>query len=927
MADTLAKDVILSYAPLDRTVAEALTHVLTDWFGQTVWLRDFALDGGQLVIDAMSQAVSEAKWFILLLSNAAIESGWVRTEANLATFKALQDDNFRILILRLEDGDLPKYLRLALRGQDVWDLTDPTPSIREQLFLKVAELIETTGPTHTDSVIYVDRGDDADRFTLLARRNKFIFVLGLPGIGKTNFCLESLPAKLHKRPLLVRITRGHSLDLLARDILQRAHMPQPATSIEDDEEALLSDAVDAVRLRSDRFFWILDNVEDGFDTNNGLQPYLETFLSRLISVGLSTHVILTTTRPPDLSPGIIPHSDILRLERIDDLFIREAIDLWLEGSPYRTRILQSESINGLVALASGHPLAAKLLAAHLKANKTPKQLVSAYNRKRFELRLASYLLRDADQDMPDLERLILHILASVSQPIPLEDMLSVSELAGNPIEDIHGAVWKLSNRYLIQQEGELLSLHRFLETHFRDQLLASPGRRDRIATEFGRYAYDKAIQFNGYLRSALSEGVPRSDERAATLSGSIFRYAVPAGRLLRSVGMDELAEHLPIRVKGTLREMVFYFYQDVREYRMALKYAESWLAIHPTDAEIKLFQARCYRNFRDADGLRRAEQILTEIEEVPLNWHFRARVARERALIAEARGDTVSAEYHFREGVKYSPKGYYPENHIGLAQLLMKKSESVANDSEAHRMVNEAVELLECAREHNSLFDHLHIGLYIGALIDSDRADEAYPLLVEALEDNPEDPRLNYRLAELLRRKGAFGEAERRARIALAKGLNRAVLTIANSIVGEVLQRGESEVELNVERLDNALRVLDQFQPEYGTDLEVVDGIRAKIYRVRGEWDLAASAIEKYESTVNPFTIYEQSRVGLWRAAVAKQNGEWDDLETLLNKVVRRLDRLKRVQSLSGPLDELRASALEMKAELVLRTRTRQSER
>ncbi|MGE4096402.1 MAG: TIR domain-containing protein, partial [Candidatus Binatia bacterium] len=501
MEDLFSKDIIVSYAPADLAVARQLSQVLSDWFQQDTWLRDFDLDGGQLVASALDEAIAEARWFILLLSASSAKSDWIRQEANLATFRAIESEAFRIIALKLDSAPIPKHLETALKNAKILSL-GPKDEI-ENVCLKIVELIEEAGRTRSDREVYVDRGEDADRFALAARKNQIVFIVGLAGIGKSAFCRQSVAEKLHKRPRIIRLTRGHSIDLLARHILEKCHVSQPISVALNDDE-LLDLAVDALEKRASKFFLLLDNAEDATDANNILLPYLEALLFRFITRAVKTHVIVATTRQPDLPPGIATAADLLRLEEIDDVYIRETLDLCLEGTPHYTELLKSSEISQLVKLAAGFPLAAKMIASQLKVDKTPAQLLTTGYKKRFELKFAAHLLRTADKDLADLDRLILHTLSVVREPMSIEDLAAVQEIGGRPLEDIHDAIWKLSDLFLVQHTGELLSLHKFLETYFLEQVTQHGDRRRKIAEDFGHFAYKRALGINGLLEQALA---------------------------------------------------------------------------------------------------------------------------------------------------------------------------------------------------------------------------------------------------------------------------------------------------------------------------------------------------------------------------------------------------------------------------------------
>jgi hypothetical protein len=321
MIPPIRRTVFLSYADADRAHAMALRDVLQDLHGSDVWVRDFDLSAGDAIAETVAVAISEAGWFVLLISANALNSEWVKNDANVATFRSMLDHNFRIITVRLDGTSLPKHLELALASAINFDIARfATP---DDAFIEIATWIDRTEAVDLSRTVYVDRGDDADRFALLARRNKVIFILGWPGIGKTSFVQHSIKEKLRKEPRRVMLTRGHSLDLLAREIIQTCRMPQPVDGGSDD--VLLETALSALANRADKFFLLLDDAETALQGANTLHDYLHTFLARFLESGINTHVILALTRNLEYPASIATSTDMLRLEGMQEPYIRDAL--------------------------------------------------------------------------------------------------------------------------------------------------------------------------------------------------------------------------------------------------------------------------------------------------------------------------------------------------------------------------------------------------------------------------------------------------------------------------------------------------------------------------------------------------------------------------------------------------------------------------
>jgi hypothetical protein len=93
----------------------------------------------------------------------------------------------------------------------------------------------------------------------------------------------------------------------------------------------------------------------------------------------------------------------------------------------------------LLGNVGGHPLAAKLLASFLKV-KTPQQLNTGAEWHGFELKLAQYVLQATDEAvLNDTEKLLLQVLATVREPMLLEDAFASKELALCGLEAVHKA--------------------------------------------------------------------------------------------------------------------------------------------------------------------------------------------------------------------------------------------------------------------------------------------------------------------------------------------------------------------------------------------------------------------------------------------------------------------------------------------------------
>lgn len=208
MPTLFTKTVVISAAEPDVATASRLRQILTEYLGESVWIRSFDLNAGASVLDSIEVQIAQARWLVVLYTAAGAVSSWVQVEAHTGTVRALEDDDFRVVVLRLDATPVSVKFQMAFRRAEVIDLSQ-TPD-HDTEFMRLADAIDRTDSTKSQHVVYVDRGADSDRISLPLRRSRVLFVLGFAGIGKSLFVERSVAAILGKRPLVISLTRGHS---------------------------------------------------------------------------------------------------------------------------------------------------------------------------------------------------------------------------------------------------------------------------------------------------------------------------------------------------------------------------------------------------------------------------------------------------------------------------------------------------------------------------------------------------------------------------------------------------------------------------------------------------------------------------------------------------------------------------------------------
>lgn len=104
-----AYDVFISYSSKNKTVVDALCHFLEEKKIRC-WMAPRDILPGQNYAEAIAQAMSKVKIFILVYSNSSLSSQWVQSETNLAVSKKKIIIPFRLEDCSFEGTAMELYL-------------------------------------------------------------------------------------------------------------------------------------------------------------------------------------------------------------------------------------------------------------------------------------------------------------------------------------------------------------------------------------------------------------------------------------------------------------------------------------------------------------------------------------------------------------------------------------------------------------------------------------------------------------------------------------------------------------------------------------------------------------------------------------------------------------------------------------------------
>jgi hypothetical protein len=108
--------VFVSHSSRDEAFAKQLSEDL-DLIGHTPWIDDIDVRPGQSIISSIQDGISKSKYALVVLSLAAIQSGWVDAEWKEKLWDTVSGHKIRVVPVLREQCDLPLFLR-TLRYAD-----------------------------------------------------------------------------------------------------------------------------------------------------------------------------------------------------------------------------------------------------------------------------------------------------------------------------------------------------------------------------------------------------------------------------------------------------------------------------------------------------------------------------------------------------------------------------------------------------------------------------------------------------------------------------------------------------------------------------------------------------------------------------------------------------------------------------------------
>lgn len=127
------RDFFLSHAGADKDFVKSVATRM-QLAGRKVFLDEWSIDYGESIPGAVAAALHDYEAIVLFWSEAARDSAWVRREFHAAISRFLDEEGSVLLMVRLDDTDMPELVRdmkwIDGRGGDSDAISDAVMGLR-----------------------------------------------------------------------------------------------------------------------------------------------------------------------------------------------------------------------------------------------------------------------------------------------------------------------------------------------------------------------------------------------------------------------------------------------------------------------------------------------------------------------------------------------------------------------------------------------------------------------------------------------------------------------------------------------------------------------------------------------------------------------------------------------------------------------------
>jgi predicted Zn-dependent protease len=821
----------VSYSSKNWDFVRRLVDVLRS---DGVWVDKWNIDLGEALPARIESGLENAAEFIFVLSKESLASNWAKYESHMAVIRSLEDRNFRIIVVKIDDSKIPLRFRPFLYVDGSKDAGGAIAQIQKAIRDRREG---RSGTVYRRQ--FVNRHEDIGKIDLAVTDpdRSVVCVYGMYGMGKRT-TVEETAKRIWQRPSLaaVELSEAHfgarlTLELCAIAALK---MPSDGAPAHELRRNLLLAAETIVGRGQILLF---DRVEALMNDVGVIHEDLLAVVDHVSRIPASFKVplFLLSRRLPKFGAVL---GQVVAPVKLSEMRAEHIVSI-LENEINRIERKIYSNRSALLDVAKhlhGYPLAARL-AAPLLVKHAPEYLLA-------NLVHITELRRDVADAILSHTRLtssqiaILKILSICDAPLAVPDL---SEITGHSAEATIQDIDHLADNNLVEPHGVAVRLHALVLDFYWKQARSSP-EFHTIVSSIANY-------------SSISV-------KKQKVGGELFlQWLSVAVRTLFLSGDHEAARSLRRDFVGELKIACIELYQR-QEYKLCLRYCEEYLQAVPTDFDVLLHKARALSR------MGKAPEALTILDELLSAASTPIRKVRILFAIArthlEAKRDEEARTFYIKT-LSINP------NHLpaleGMTELLMKQQKIREADGFVERAIRVA--------PMNSWALSAHADL----LWRNGKVDEAIREMTKAVNSQPDNPTFLFRLGRFYQQRNNLPRAYELLKSAVDN--DHSYLDARLSLASVAISLGkQSEASTEIAALKDKI----------GSEKKhVLDNIQAEYYLMRSEIERASDfANSSLAQRRDVFSLGVMAKV---EAARAKQAGK-DGLTVLAESYRSRAEAL-----------------------------------
>ena len=707
----------ISHSSSDKEIVEQLAQRLKK---ENVWCDLWDLNAGDLIPRKLSEAIQDSKWFVLIASQEAMESRWVRYELNIAITNSIQDADYRIIVARIDDckihPELSPFLYIDCPNQ-------PDRAIDEIIKLILTEGGGIVAQRRDQRRQFVNRFKEIAAIEDITNEGmRFILLWGLYGIGKTVLAERAAFQVFTTRITRFPLTEAHELLRLSLELSARAkhQLPDPSAS----EEELLNSSIESINQLIDQGHIVFfDDVEHILEEDGSFPPFFSLLLENLVqSRDANMPTFLASTRYPILPSKLKEMTHIMKVDRLEDKHLLYCLENWLRISDPGQEIVERGDLERVIPHLYGYPLAARFASYLIAKYSTDILLQDISHFKKLQIDLAIQLLGRTRAELSDLEAKCLEALTIADTGLSLSELSGALEVETDMTRE---AVDKLVGSSIIFPEDGRLQIHPILKRYFWSRAYKS-GSYKQLAEKLGESAH------------VLLFTMPKQSEDFVRLCSRAFR-------LLMLSGNESVARELAYYFKGELKAVSRRLYY-AKDYNTSLKYMSTYIEMVPQDPSIRLLRAQCLTR---VEKYVEAEGELDNLEKMRYGGY---RLDHVRGFLMREKGNFEQAKIFYERGLADRP------DFIPLLRDLGDVSDRLEDRKSAVKYLRQAYEL--APRDTYVVTKLLDV-------LEKSNINEAVAIAEDSAAVFPEDAGFEHRISMLFYKSGKYEKSYSHAKRAV----------------------------------------------------------------------------------------------------------------------------------------------------------------